>query len=185
MKKPVLGVVLGALTLFVWGMISWMILPWHNSTMRKLPEEQLISDTLKTVVTEPGFYIFPHDINAAGQRDQKEWVEKHKKGPVGILAYSPFGKEPMGPINFIVEILAQLITAGLVMFVLNSCRERVASLGGRVFLTALLGLLIGVAVQIPYWNWFHFPLNFTVVAMADNIVSFALLGVVMSRFVLE
>ena len=34
MKRLFWGTVLGGLVVFGWGAISWMVLPWHASTLR-------------------------------------------------------------------------------------------------------------------------------------------------------
>lgn len=49
MKKPLIGIVLGALAMFIWGNISWMVLSWHEWNIKRLPEEQLITDTKRTL----------------------------------------------------------------------------------------------------------------------------------------
>jgi hypothetical protein len=87
-----------------------MVLPWHAKTVKHLPEEQLITDTLKTVITEPGFYVFPHGTNQEGKVDQKLWAEKYRRGPVGNLIFSPNGTEPMGFTHFLFGRRAQSYT---------------------------------------------------------------------------
>ena len=52
MKKAILGTLLGAIVYFVWGAASWMLIPWHAATTKAVPQEQLVSDTLKTVIKE-------------------------------------------------------------------------------------------------------------------------------------
>lgn len=190
MKKPLIGVILGAVVLFLWGMISWMVLPWHDWTIKPLPEEQLISDTLKTVVEEPGFYFFPSDKvrsrdGNVERLDQEIWTEKYKKGPIGALIFSPQGRDPMGPVNFLTEIFNQLVIAALVMLVMSLSRDRIRGVGGRILLSAVMGTVAGLAILVPYWNWFHFPCGFTSINFIDTIAGFSLLGLVMAKFVPE
>lgn len=182
MKKTLLGVFVGALVYFVWGMVSWMVLPWHSHTMKDLPEEQLISDTLKTVVSEPGYYAFPSDKNPDGKKDMALWSEKYRKGPVGAIVFSPAGKEPMGAVNFIVGIVGDFIIAIVGMMLLLLTRDRVTSVFPRALLVMSVGLVVAVAVHLPYWNWMNFPLDFTLVSMADSLVSFLLMGFAQSAF---
>jgi hypothetical protein len=185
MKKQAVGVLLGGLTLFLWGMVSWMVIPWHDSTMKYLPQEQLITDTLKTVVHDRGVYFFPSDKTAEGHRNQTEWSERYRRGPVGFLVFSPQGMEPMGASTFLFAIITDLIISFLVLYFLSLCRERVATVKTRVKVTSLLGALVGVVAHVSYWNWFHFPVDYTMIAVVDTIVSFALLGLVISKFVTE
>ncbi len=185
MKKPVIGIILGTVVCFVWGAVSWMVLPWHNSSIRTLPEEQLIMDTVKTVVSDPGFYIFPSNKTPNGQMDKKLWEEKYKKGPNGILVFSPGGHDFMPPQAFLFDILSNLIIASITMLILNLSRDRVKSIVPRAFLVAAIGIAVGTAAHGMYWNWFHFPTDFTCVALADTFISFLLLGFTQAKFVAE
>ena len=185
MKKTITGILVGAFVYYVWCMISWMVLPWHNTTMKKLPEEQLIMDTLKTVITEPGFYSFPSGHGDDGKYDMKIWSEKFKKGPTGVVVFAPGGHEAMPPRVYIVGILSSLLLSSLGMMFLCLSRDRVKSIIPRALLIACGGILSGLAVHVPYWNWFQFPLDFSRVAMADTVISFFLMGFALSKFVPE
>jgi hypothetical protein len=183
MKKPLIGIVLGALAMFIWGNISWMVLSWHEWNIKRLPEEQLITDTLKTVVEEPGFYTFPSYKTETGRMDQKEWIEKYKKGPVGMMAYAPIGGNPMGANKFLVFIGINLLTAAVAMMVLLASRDRVKSCIQRVLLITSLGLVVWLSGHVPYSNWFHFPWSYTFVYLFDNLITFFILGLTLSVFV--
>lgn len=186
MKRTAAGILIGAVVYFGWGMISWMVLPWHNTTLKKLPEEQLIMDTLKTVIAEPGFYVFPNCKGPDGQMmDKNVSAEKFKKGPNGAVIFSPGGREPMPPQAFIIEILANLLIAAISMVLLRLTRDRVTSIVPRALMIAFVGLLVGAAAHVPYWNWFQFPADFTRVAVLDSVIGFFLLGFAQAKFVPE
>lgn len=185
MKKNIAGILIGTVVLFGWGFVSWMVLPWHNSTVKTMPEEQLISDTLKTVIPDPGFYFFPSHTNAAGVKDDVAWTEKYKKGPHGVVIFSPQGQEPMQPCNFLVEIAANLLIAAVAMVLLSLCRDRVRGLIPRMVMVGALGLVVWAGSDLPYWNWFGFPTDFSMVALWDHLVGFLLLGLAEAKFVSE
>lgn len=184
MKKPVIGILIGSAVLFLWGAISWMVLPFHNQTIKKLPEEQLISDTLKTVVEEPGLYFFPGHDNG-NEVDRAAWAEKYKRGPVGVISFSPTGKTPMDAKNFIFEIVSDVVIAAIGMLLLLLTRDRVKSLFPRALLVALLGVIAAISGHAMYWNWMHFPGGFIFVNAADTVFSFFLLGFALAKFTPE
>jgi len=185
MKKPVIGILLGTAVLFVWGAASWMLLPWHSNTIKKFPEEQLVMDTLKTVVTEPGFYFFPSHEGPDGRMDDGAWAMKYKHGPIGVMAFSPAGRTPLGSANFLSEIGSDFIVALVTMMLLCLSRDRVQSTVPRALLVMSIGLVVGMAAHVTYWNWFVFPAGFTVVNIADGLVGFLLLGFSQAKFVPE
>lgn len=47
-KSLILGGLLGGLPLFVWGSISWMVLPWHLMTLEKFKDEATVAQALST-----------------------------------------------------------------------------------------------------------------------------------------
>jgi hypothetical protein len=90
-----LPILLSAVIVFVASSIVHMVLPYHKSDYRKLPEEDKILDALRTVGVTPGAtYHFPHCTH----KDMKspESVERFKRGPVGLLTIITSGAPAMG-----------------------------------------------------------------------------------------
>lgn len=185
MKKIGLGILAGAAVLFVWGAVSWMFLPWHNGTIKRLPEEQLITDTLKTVIKEPGFYSFPGHEGPDGKKDDGAWAEKYRRGPIGSVVFQPAGAEPMAPSNFLCEIVGNLAAAAVTMLILYLSRDRVKGIVPRALLVTAVGLVVGVSAHMTYWNWFRFPGDFTAVNVLDGLMGFLLMGLTQAKFVPE
>jgi hypothetical protein len=88
-------ILLSAVIVFVASSILHMVLPYHKSDYRKLPEEDRVVDTLRAAGVTPGpVYHFPHTTH----KDMKspEVAEKFKRGPVGLLTVIPSGPPAMG-----------------------------------------------------------------------------------------
>ena len=88
-------IVLSAVIVFVVSSILHMVLPFHKSDYRGLPDEEKLMDALRAAGVTPGpAYHFPHcehkDMNTP------EMQEKFKKGPVGLLTVMPSGQISMG-----------------------------------------------------------------------------------------
>ena len=90
-----LPILLSAVIVFVASSILHMVLPFHKSDYRKLPDEDKVLDALRSAGVTPGpVYHFPHCTH----KDMKspETVEKFKRGPVGLLTVIPSGPPAMG-----------------------------------------------------------------------------------------
>jgi len=90
-----LAILLSAIIVFVASSILHMVLPFHKSDYRKLPDEDRVTDALRAAGVTPGpVYNFPHCTH----QDMKkpEVVEKFKRGPVGFLTVYPSGPPAMG-----------------------------------------------------------------------------------------
>src|ERR1700721_202199 len=90
-----LPILLSAVIVFVASSIMHMVLPYHKSDYRPLPDEDKLLDALRAAGVTPGpVYHFPHTTH----KDMKssEVVEKFKRGPIGLLTVMPSGPPGMG-----------------------------------------------------------------------------------------
>src|SRR6201981_1282861 len=88
-------ILLSAVIVFVASSILHMVLPYHQSDYRKLPEEDKVVDALRAAGVTPGpVYHFPHTTHQ--EMKSPEVVEKFKRGPVGLLTVIPSGAPAMG-----------------------------------------------------------------------------------------
>ena len=90
-----LPILLSAVIVFVASSILHMVLPFHRSDYRKLPDEEKVLDALRAAGVTPGpAYHFPHTTH----KDMKsaEVAEKFKRGPVGLINVIPSGPPAMG-----------------------------------------------------------------------------------------
>ena len=90
-----LPILLSAVIVFVASSILHMVLPYHKSDYRKLPEEEKVVDALRAAGVTPGSaYHFPHTTHK--EMKSPEVVEKFKRGPIGLLTVIPSGAPAMG-----------------------------------------------------------------------------------------
>jgi hypothetical protein len=90
-----LPILLSAVIVFFASAIMHMVLAYHKSDYRKLPDEDRVSDALRSAgVTRGPAYFFPYfsfkELKSAPA------IEKMKRGPVGLLTVLPSGPPAMG-----------------------------------------------------------------------------------------
>jgi hypothetical protein len=115
--------------------------------------------------------------------EQEAWMDKYRRGPAGLLLYRPVGGEPMTPRQFAVQIAGD-VAIGLVAAVLlagTGCWMR--TFLARVGFVSLLGVLPFLAINLPYWNWYGFPATFTLAQLADRLLGFVIVGLVLAAIV--
>ncbi len=90
-----LPMLLSAVVVFLASWVMHMLLTYHKSDYKKLPNEDRLLGALRGESLPPGTYMFPH---CASHKDMgsAEMMEKFKKGPVGILTVMPSGPPAMG-----------------------------------------------------------------------------------------
>jgi len=88
-----LSIVLSAVIVFVASSIMHMLLPYHKSDYRQLPDEDKLLAVLRGAGLKPGLYHFPY----CSHKDMKSpaVMEKFKQGPVGMLTLFPSGPPAM------------------------------------------------------------------------------------------
>ena len=89
-----LPIVLSAVIVFIASSIMHMVLPYHRSDYRQLPDEDKLLAALRTFGLKPGLYHFPFCTHK--EMKSPAIQEKFKQGPVGFITLFPSGPPAMG-----------------------------------------------------------------------------------------
>lgn len=85
-----LPVLLSAVFVFIASSIIHMLLPYHKSDTKKVPNEDGVMDALRPFNLAPGDYMLPR-CNSSKEMSSAEFTEKLKKGPVISMTVFPSG----------------------------------------------------------------------------------------------
>lgn len=179
MKNIVLGSLLAAVVLFVWGAVAHMLLPLGTLGMQPLPHESSVTLALDLAIDEAGMYSFPWmDAEESLSKDAyADWAEKYQKGPVGLLLFRPEGQSPLNRNQLAIQFATDLVSALLAAVLLSLTRLKFF---GRVLFVTGLGLFSWVTFSIPYWNWYGFSGLFTLATGMVLLVGWFLAGLVLA-----
>ena len=168
--------------MFIWSFIAHDLLPLGEMGMREFKDEAAILDALKTNLGDAGgLYHFPgHTAGPNATRQEKgeamkRAMEKAASGPSGLLIYHPSREFTFGKLLGI-EFATELLEAILVVFLLT--QTRIESFAGRVVFVLLAGILAAITTNIPYWNWYGFPSNYTAAYISIEIIGFLCVGLI-------
>jgi hypothetical protein len=179
MGRRLLAAIAGGIVVFIWSAVSHMALGLGSAGIRTLPNEERMAQAIRGVVTEPGLYFFPgmDPSRKMTPEEERAWTERYRRGPSGLMIVQPGGRDPMEPTQFVVELLADILAAGVAAFLL-------AGLGGPLLARAgavgLLGLFEWADLSVSYWNWYKFPTLYTGAALVEQVVGWTLAGLVMA-----
>ena len=87
-----LPILVSAVIVFLASWIVHMLLPIHRSDFAKLPQEDAVLDTLRSLNVPTGQYLAPY-ANSTAQMKQPEYLEKRKRGPALFLSLAT-GPDP-------------------------------------------------------------------------------------------
>lgn len=88
-----LPILLSAVIVFIASSIMHMLLPYHRSEYRQLPDEDKVRTALRAAGVKQGLYVLPYTTH----KDMKSpaMAEKYKEGPVGMMTIAPNGPPAM------------------------------------------------------------------------------------------
>ena len=180
--RAFLAAILGGIAMFIWSFIAHDLLPLGETGMREFKDEAAMLDALKTNLGDAhGLYHFPgHKAGPNATRQEKSdamkrAMEKAASGPSGVLLYHSTREFSFGKLLGI-EFTTELLEAILVVFLLT--QTKIESFGGRAGFVLVIGILAAITTNIPYWNWYGFPSDYTAAYMSIEIIGFLCVGVI-------
>ncbi len=186
MKRVLLSALLGALAMFVWSSIAHVLLPLGETGFKEIPVEANLISAMRTGLGDSsGLYLFPglglgpHPSSAQKNAALAEYDKKLANSPSGLLLYHPPGEKSMTASRMVAEFLKEFALSLLVVLVL--WQTGVKGYMARVGVFALIGLAAAISTNISYWNWYGFPLDFTLAAMSTSWIGFTVAGLAASK----
>jgi hypothetical protein len=187
-KKVVIGALVGAVIVFIVSSI------WHVASglgevgVKNLPGNGAVEAAMRASISEPGFYFFPPMADQKGKTKeqaaeaQSKYMAQWTQGPTGILVYSPggtpleFGKLLTN--QFLFNVIAAFLIAWILAIVAGSTTYR-----DRVLIVVIFIVAAGVIYALPQWNWYNFPMSYTIAAIGSWIVSWGIAAFAMAAII--
>jgi hypothetical protein len=183
MLRFIIAGVVGGVAMFVWSSIAHMVLPLGQIGVGEIPNEEAVIGALGTTLgNADGLYIFPGlglPENATAEQQNAAMGEYDKKlasQPSGLLIYHPPGAEGMTPKRLVTEFATELLEAFVVAFILAT--TALSTLPARLGLVVAIGAAAAVTTNVPYWNWYGFPNDYTLSYMSVEFVAYLAAGLV-------
>ena len=90
-----LPIVVSAVLVFIASSIIHMVLTYHRSNYKQMPNEEKVLAAMRDAKVPPGNYGFPWCASPK-EMGSPEMTEKYNRGPVGLLTVMPSGPPAMG-----------------------------------------------------------------------------------------
>lgn len=180
-KQLLLGSILGAIVLFVWSFLAWMIIPWPGEPLRGFTNEDAVEQAIKAGTPQSGNYILPNPHKPGSTAEQQNALaEKMMRGP---MMFASIRLEPMRsfPMLLLCQFLTQFTVALIITFLLLQTCGR--SYGQRVLFVALCGVLIFVGGKVDEWIWWSFSTPYLMMEFGAIVIGSILAGLVIAKFV--
>jgi len=150
-----------------------------------LPHEDILSTAMRMDMSETGIYMFP-GMDPAKRSDPVEaqkFAEKFRRGPTGLIIFRPGGTEFSFPRLLVNQFCFQLMAAFVLSLLLAMSATALPGYLQRVFFVALVAVLPSLLIDLPYWNWYGFPGNYTAEHFAEMVITWGLTGFALAAVV--
>jgi hypothetical protein len=155
----------GGIIMFLWSSIAHVATPLGLIGVKALPHEAQTLDALSSTVDAGGLYLFPMAMDGKTSA---------ATGAGGFLVYNPHIPLTMTPSNLIIEFLTELAESIIAAWLL--AQTAIAAYGMRVAYVTAIGVVGAIVTNVPYWNWYSFPLDYTLAYSFVEIVAFLAAG---------
>ncbi len=176
--RALIGIVLAAVVMFVWGFLFWTVLPFSKAILRNAPDEGALAQALSQELKEPGVYVLPGMI--AGQ-SEAEYASRSKAGPLAWVIFRREGTDPMRPATFLAGFVHMLVSVSLLAWLLKLAGP--GGYAGRFGLAFVASLAGAVFSNLGKPIWWIQPWDFHVLNFAYDITSWVLAALVLAHFV--
>jgi len=108
-----LPIIVCTVVLFFASFAAWVILPHHFADKKRLPDQDAIMKIVEELKIPPGNYMFPY-AGTKHEQNSKEFQEKYKAGPMGLLDVYEL---PSMPMNMVKTVIFFLITSAIIGYI--------------------------------------------------------------------
>jgi hypothetical protein len=176
-----LAAVLGGIVAFVWGALIHMVLPIGGVQVAPVATQAQTLDALRAGLPQAGVYLLP-------MAEEADWEDEAKMAafgaqaaqqPYAFVAFKPKGDDMnevfprLLGLQFAFDVLAAALATLLVARSVGGVFARASTVAGY-------GVFGWLCINVPYWNWYGFPADFTLGALVEQGVGWLLVGTVIA-----
>ncbi len=172
------GTAAGAVVLFVWYAVAWMVLPHHKGDFCPVPDSGPLEQALAKLEVKGKFYYLPYKGNYEGGHKNLDFQKRQAQGPNAMFMMMSLGNPMTGGTfvrGFLLNALEAFVCAGVLMLT----ADKLAGLWCQVGTLATLALCMSAAGYGALSNWMFLPWRFCWTSTLDRVVGFSLVGVVL------
>lgn len=188
MKKIILGSLGGSLILFIWGFLSWELLPVHFETFKHSSAQDAILQSFTDANLESGTYMVPMPDNSKGDFYDETYIAEKKKfhetmagRSFATVAYRKEGVHD-DPMTMIRGYLLELLSVFCVSLILGAGATQLTSFFNRWWMVMLIAIVINMQSFMMDWNWMATSWHYVKGFVFDIFISWGLCGAWLAWF---
>jgi hypothetical protein len=178
--KLLKGAIVGGIIMFAYLWASWMLLPWHKTTMMSFKDDKAVASVLSKNAEKSGIYMLPHCEWKSGKAADDATAPETAPAVEKPFAFVSVFTKGVDMKDMAPALAKQFGLCLLGAFLLTCLLKKAACCGCPILSSLKVGILVAAFHYLPNIIWFHFPLNYSLVGAADDVIAFTLAGAVIS-----
>ena len=175
MKTVLIGAIVAAIIVFVYQAMSWMVLPFHEGSMKYTPQQDAILATLSQHLNEDGLYALPN-VPPGSSQEEHEKVNAEMVGKPWAMVFYHRAYTGAMTGQMVYGFIINLVAALLLAYTMWSTREKLGGFAGRMGLVlAFVGFLI-MQSSLMDANWWDAPWHWLTGEITDHVLGWVLAG---------
>ena len=163
--------ILGGLAMYVWLSVAHLS-PLGQVGVHALPNgDAMIAQVADATGGKAGLYFLP---------DHMSKKPSAAAGPFALVSFTPRAPTGLSPAQLTFEFFSELVEALLAAWLL--AQAGLAAYGARVAFVTGIGVVAAILAEAPYWNWYSFPLDYSLVNAFMQIAGFFIAGLAMAWY---
>ena len=175
MKKIMIASLVGAIMMFIYQALSWMVLPIHQNSLKYTPHQDSVLRVLDASIAEDGMYYVPNSAPGTSMEEQEKMREAMEGKPWAMIYFHKSHHHNMGiamGLGFLYNFISMIIAS----IILQKAAASVHGFGSRWLLLMGLAVIIVLQSELMNWNWWQTPGHYLWGEVADDILAWALSG---------
>jgi hypothetical protein len=182
-KSIILATVLSSVVAYIVGMMSWMVLPFHNMTIDPIPNYAEFQKSINELLPATGSYIMPSvpmdHVDMWGEMERL-----HKEGPVGVIFIHKEGTSPMPPSLMAMGFVIDMLVAFIIAYLMSVwCLTASPGYWQRVMFSMMIGVADAIQSWAAMWNWMLVEWDYAFVMGMDIVMMWFFGGLVIAYFI--
>jgi hypothetical protein len=170
----ILGVLLGAVAMFLWAFVFWTVIPYPGSVFNTLPNQDVLVPAMQAAMPEDGVYLVP------SAEPSEEVMAQKEQGPIATVMFRNGGADPMD--KTMIRGFFHMLGCSCLLAIAVATAGRRTFLG-RFMLVFWIGLFVAIWAEMSTVIWFYFPIRYGCLQMTYHLSAIAVLGVVLAFFI--
>lgn len=180
--RLVIGSVLAAVLMFVWGFLFWVVIPQPSWGFKAIPGEHLDEFNYDLALLEPGTYVSPYPGQVPDETEE-EMIARHEVSPIVYLNVDPDGAPMISPVAMGQGFVHGLLAALAMGFLLLLAAPALPGYSERVKFVWIAGIFCAIWAQPNHTIWFNRSCGVTTWYCIYDVLTWMLAGLVLAYFV--